>query len=118
MKNLKQILLFSLSLFAAFTGLASEKENWESLAEQGDTVAMISLGVMYHTADGVSVDYETALDWYLRAYEKNDGDALNNIGVLFRDGLGLQKNEKIAYLLFLAVQISPNLNLREGPLYY
>ncbi len=45
------------------------------------------------------------MDWYLQAYAKNDGDALNNIGVLFRDGLGIPKNEKIAYLLFLGVHM-------------
>ncbi len=66
---------------------------------------MISLGIMYHTADGVAQDYSIALDWYLKAYEKHDGDALNNIGVLFRDGLGVSRNKKVAYLLFLAVHM-------------
>src|SRR5262245_35515722 len=30
-----------------------------------------------------------AMDWYLKAYEIGDGDALNNIGVMYRDGLGV-----------------------------
>ncbi len=81
------------------------KSEWEALAKKGEVKAMISLGVMYHTGDGVKEDYTKAMDWYLQAYAKNDGDALNNIGVLFRDGLGVPKNEKIAYLLFLGVHM-------------
>ena len=80
-------------------------DEWEGLAKKGDVKSMISLGVMYHTGDGVKVDYTKAMDWYLKAYAKGDGDALNNIGVLFRDGLGVPKNEKVAYLLFLGVHM-------------
>jgi hypothetical protein len=84
---------------------APGRDEWEGLAKKGDLKSMISLGVMYHTGDGVETNYQKAMDWYLQAYEKKDGDAFNNIGVLFRDGLGVPKNEKVAYILFLTVHM-------------
>jgi TPR repeat protein len=44
------------------------------------------------------------MDWYLKAYHRN-GDAINNIGVMYRDGLGVPVNRKISYLLFLLVHM-------------
>ena len=79
---------------------------YKSLAEQGDTRAMIALGLKYHQGDGVAQDYKQAMNWYLQAYEKNDGDAFNNIGVMYRDGLGVETNKQIAYLLFLATHMN------------
>ncbi len=61
---------------------------------------MIDLGLAYHTGDGVPQDYTKAMDWYLKAFIKGDGDAYNNIGVMYRDGLGCEVNKPIAYALF------------------
>jgi len=80
-------------------------KEFQALAEKGDDKAMISLGLMYHTGEGVKQDYDKAMDWYLKAYSKRNGDALNNMGVMYRDGLGVTTNAKIAYLLFLAVHM-------------
>lgn len=105
MKTLLNTFTAFLLITWAIVNAAPEKSAWEALAKKGDVKAMVSLGVMYHTGNGTKVDYTKAMDWYLLAYAKNDGDALNNIGVLFRDGLGVPKNEKIAYLLFLGVHM-------------
>ncbi len=107
-------LLCALSLvFALLVGetvlraqpLPEELAGFVKQAGRGDTLAMISLGLAYHQGEGVPQDYAKAMDWYLKAYAKKDGDALNNIGVMYRDGLGVSKNEKVAYLLFLAVHM-------------
>ena len=45
------------------------------------------------------------MDWYLKAIDKN-GDAVNNIGVMYRDGLGVDKNRKVAHALFLTVHLT------------
>lgn len=82
-----------------------EIARYEKLAAQGDRRAMTELGLRYHTGRGAKQDYALAYDWYWKAIEKNDGDAVNNMGVLFRDGLGVPKNQKVAYLLFLAVHM-------------
>jgi hypothetical protein len=89
----------------AFAATPAERGKFEKLAAQGDAAAMVELGLLHHTGKGGSVDYVKAMDWYLKAYAKSDGDAFNNIGVLFRDGLGVPKNQKVAYLLFLIVHM-------------
>ncbi len=76
---------------------------WESLYDKGDYRAAVSAGLMHHLGTGMPVDYAKAMDWYLKA--KYDADAMNNIGVLYRDGLGVTKNRKIAYLLFLTIHM-------------
>jgi len=81
------------------------RKEFTLLAEKGDDKAMIELGLMYHTGEGAKQDYDKAMDWYLKAYAKRNGDALNNIGVMYRDGLGVSTNSKVAYILLLAVHM-------------
>lgn len=78
---------------------------WVKLSEQGDAKATIELGLIHHRGRGVPKDGSKAMDWYLKEFPRN-GDALNNIGVLFRDGEGVPQNRQIAYLLFLAVHMT------------
>lgn len=75
---------------------------WTRLASAGDRLAMIEVALAHHQGRGVPVDYAKALDWYLRA---DNGDALNNMGVMYRDGLGVPRDRKIAYLAFLTVHM-------------
>lgn len=91
---------FTLEAFAQLD-LAAEAAR----ADSGDVVAMIEVGLAHHRGDCVPVDYEKAMDWYLKAYDKSDGDALNNIAVMFQDGLGVPENTKVAYVLLLAVHM-------------
>ena len=74
---------------------------FSSLARGGDTDAMISIALYYHQGRGVPQDYGKAMDWYLRAFPHFNGDASNNIGVMYRDGEGVEPNRKIAFDLFL-----------------
>lgn len=76
------------------------RKEFEALAEKGEDRAMIELGLMYHTGEGVKQDYGKAMDWYLKAFAKGNGDAYSNIGVMYRDGLGCETNRPIAYALF------------------
>jgi TPR repeat protein len=62
---------------------------------------MITMALFYHQGRGVTQDYSTAMDWYLKAFPLSNGDAYNNVGVMYRDGLGVPANRKIAYALFL-----------------
>ncbi len=72
------------------------------LAESGDTDAAIDVGRIHFEGKGVARDYEKAMTWWLRAFEKGHGMAYNNIAVLYRDGLGVPKNPQIAWgLLFI-----------------
>ena len=76
------------------------RKEFQALADKGEAKAMIELGLMYHTGDGVKQDYGKAMEWYLKAFDKGNGDAYSNIGVMYRDGLGCQTNRPIAYALF------------------
>ncbi|MEO8746428.1 MAG: hypothetical protein ABI379_02040 [Rhodanobacter sp.] len=81
---------------------------WKRLADGGDKRAMVQLGLSYQVGDKIQSDYPKAMDWYLRALDGNhlnNGDALNNIGVMFRDASGVRQDRKIAYLLFLTVHM-------------
>lgn len=76
-----------------------------TLAEDGDSKAMIHIGSKYYSGDGVAVDYSESMNWWLKALRANNGDAPGNIGVLYRDGKGVKQNRKIAYTLFLATHM-------------
>ena len=75
-------------------------------AQGGDDVAMVTIGLMFYRGQLGSVDYNSAMNWYVRAFDRQNGDAFNNIGVMFRDGLGVAKNEQLAYVLFLTVHLA------------
>jgi len=76
-------------------------ELFSILADGGDSIAMVHIGNKYYNGNGVGVNYEKAMDWWLKALFANNGDAPGNVGVLYRDGKGVDRNRKIAYLLFL-----------------
>lgn len=78
---------------------------WVELAEQGNDKAAIEVGLMHHLGRGRPVNFGEAMGWYLKAFA-NNGDAWNNIGVMYRDGLGVPQNRKIAHLLFLTVHMT------------
>ncbi len=80
-------------------------QEFETLAEQGDSKAMVTIGMFFYKGDGFPQDYTKAMDWFLRAMELGNGDAYNNIGVMYRDGLGVKPNRAIAYDLFLMVHM-------------
>lgn len=85
--------------------LATAYPLWVKLAEQGDDKAAIEVALMHHQGLGVPQDYGRAMDWYLKVFRKN-GDAVNNMGVMYRDGLGVRQNRQVAHLLFLTVHMT------------
>lgn len=78
---------------------------WVSLAEAGDDRAALHAGLMHHVGQGRPINHQEAYTWYLKAFDQN-ADAWNNIGVLFRDGLGVTQNRQVAFLLFLTIHMS------------
>ena len=53
---------------------------WHPLAEAGCPRAQASLGTLYETGRGVSLDSDLALKWYLRAAEQKEPDAYYYLG--------------------------------------
>lgn len=77
---------------------------WVALSDGGDHRATVEVGLMHHLGKGRSINFDEAYGWYLKAFPRN-GDAWNNIGVMFRDGQGVPVNRKIAYLMFLTIHM-------------
>lgn len=118
------ILAFSLLVIASSVNAAQSSDNlhkgiaalqqgndreairlFTPIANAGDINAQLTLGMLYLQGEHIPVDYSLALKWYLRAFEKGDGDAYNDIGVMYRDGKGVSANRQIAYALFLMVHM-------------
>ena len=76
---------------------------WEELGNAGDVDAMVAAGVLYQQHPKDEFAYEKALNWYMKS---QTDDALNNMGVMYRDGTGVPVNRKISYLLFLSVHMT------------
>lgn len=77
----------------------------EVLAQKGDSDAMVQLGVLTQEGAGVDPDYIKAMDWYLKGFAKKNAEAYLRIGSMYRDGLGVAKNQKIACALFILSHI-------------
>ena len=71
---------------------------WEPLAEQGDALAQLNLGIAYYFGKGVLVDKQKAVEWWEKAAEQGDSDAQNQLGVSYEMGDGVLMNyNKSAY---------------------
>ena len=62
------------------------------LAEQGNALAELGLGVMYANGQGVPQDYAQAMVWYLKAAEQGDADAQALVGVMYVNGHGVPQD--------------------------
>jgi TPR repeat protein len=68
-------------------------QEWNSLAEQGDSKGQFNLGFMYAKGKGVEQDYSKALYWYKKAAEQGLTRAQNNIGTIYDNGIGVPKDD-------------------------
>jgi TPR repeat protein len=67
------------------------------LAAQGDAEAQYLTGWRYQFGDdGLPGDYEKAADWYRRAAEQDHPKAQNQLGLLYNQGLGVEKDYRMA----------------------
>jgi hypothetical protein len=73
---------------------ATELQILRPLAEQGNALAQLGLGVMYANGQGVPQDYAQAVVWYRKAAEQGDADASRLAGL---SALGAQYGEVNAH---------------------
>lgn len=66
------------------------------LAERGEAVAQVKLGLLYARGEGVSRDDIAAFGWLSRAAEQGLTEAQFELGVMHRDGVGTPVNGKLA----------------------
>ncbi len=90
----------------------AEAIKWFQLdAKQGNSNAQFQLGLIYETGEGVSKDYSEALKWYrlaakqghsealkwfILAADKGNSDAQYNLGLMYANGQGVNKNYREA----------------------
>jgi uncharacterized protein len=72
----------------------------QTIADAGDAEAAFRLGRYYHL-ESAEPNYTLALLYYRIALQKNHAWAINNLGLLYRDGLGVARNDAKAYEYFL-----------------
>src|ERR1035438_1191098 len=62
------------------------------LAKQGNAVAQVNLGVIFHLGQGVAQDYKEALRWYRLAAHQGNAVAQAGLGVMYIQGHGVPQD--------------------------
>ena len=71
------------------------------LAGEGNVDSQMNLGYMYlYGNNGVEQDFEKAFEYYNMAAQQNNPIALNNVGSLYFNGIGTEKNRVTAIKYF------------------
>jgi uncharacterized protein len=71
----------------------------QSMVDAGDAEAAFRLGRYYHL-ESAEPNYALALKYYQIAFGKGHAWATNNLGLLYRDGLGVKRSDEEAYKYF------------------
>ena len=66
-------------------------------ADQKDPTATFYMGEFYDRGRAVGKDAAVAFEWYLKAAEQGDEDAMRTVFLRLRDGVGVKRNQKEAY---------------------
>lgn len=86
---------------------ATERKDWgalrqvlESMAERADGKAAVSLGVMYLNGNLIGKNDSQAYRWFYAGWSLGEYSGLNAMGVMWRDGLNVHADPRIAYASF------------------
>src|SRR5580704_8093641 len=79
---------------------ATEMQILRPLAEQGNALAQLGLGVMYANGQGVPQDYAQALIWYRKAADQGNGSAQLGLGLMYANGHGVPQDYVRAHMWF------------------
>src|SRR5271165_4439770 len=79
---------------------ATELQILRPLAEQGNALAQLGLGVMYANGQGVQQDYAQAVVWYRKAAEQGDARAQFGVGLMYANGHGVPQDYVRAHMWF------------------
>jgi GAF domain/Sel1 repeat/PilZ domain len=77
--------------------VASDAEDMQHLAEQGDPVAQFEVGARYATGEDVPQDYSQALIWFSKAAEQGNVSAQATLGAYYWAGRGVPQDLSKAY---------------------
>src|SRR5712671_4205999 len=77
---------------AAPADYSSKAKQYLAAAENGDSKAMLELGVLYGNGTAGPKNYAEALRWYRLAAAKGERRAMHNIGYMYQNGLGVRQD--------------------------
>jgi tetratricopeptide (TPR) repeat protein len=65
---------------------------YRQAADQGDVVAQVKIGFLYHNGLGVAQDYGEALRWYRKAADQGNAVAQHNLALQYYNGWGVAQD--------------------------
>ncbi|MCH8620543.1 hypothetical protein [Undibacterium sp. TS12] len=89
---------------------ATALSGYTRLAENGDTIAQLSLGMMHVLGAGVPVDGEKAASWFKKAAAQGNVDAYWLLGAMYYQGQNIAKNDLEAVNWFRQAAKSGNVD--------
>jgi len=69
-------------------------------ASVGNNFAILNIGTLFYLGKGVEQNYFKAFEWYKKATQNGDGVAQFFVGRMYRDGLGIHKDNVLAHAWF------------------
>lgn len=93
---------------------------WRPLAEQGDVIAQLGLGLMYANGQGVLQDHAEAVRWYRLAAEQGFAPAQSNLGLSYHIGQGVLQDytEAVRWYRLAAAQGLAHAQASLGDMHY
>ena len=101
-----QVLSLLICLVATPLSFASGGDDWVLVerfqaqlkqAKNGNAMAMYEVGRMYERGRGTTANVDQAVDWFERAAQKNQENALARLGLMYLEGNGVKQDFKKAY---------------------
>jgi len=126
------LLTLWLSVGAAWAGdfedgvAAHEKKDFvtalgkfKSAAAQGDTSALLNVGIMYEAGQGVVQDYAEAVSWFKLAATQGDAQAQTNLAYMYNNGRGVVQDyaEAVRWYKLAAAQGNDGAQVNLGFMY-
>ena len=75
------------------------------LAQQGNAVAELDIGLMYYTGRGMAQDRREATKWFLLSAKQGQVGAQVDLGIAYATGDGVQRSPVQAYVWFGAAAL-------------
>lgn len=76
------------------------------MAENGDPVAQNALGLRYATGDGVVLNEEEAVQWFIKSAERGNVSAQSKLGSIYYSGRGVPQDPNRAYFWMVVARMS------------
>ncbi len=70
---------------------------WRALAERGDAVAQLNVGLMYLKGQGVEQSDEKAFEWFKKSANGRNEQAQFNVGLMYHKGQGVEQSYEKAF---------------------